>query len=427
VEDNGGNSGCGGGPSFCQISLFFTNRRAIWQHGPDVTKRIGILTGGGDVPGLNSVIKSVVYRSSEVGWEALGIRRGWQGLTHVDTGRDDGNGFLRPLDRVTTRAIDRTGGTVLHTSRTNPSAMERAALPLSLDDAAAARFEVAEGRYDLTPLVLANLEKLGVNALVAIGGDDTLSYAARLGREGFPIIAIPKTMDNDVHGTEYCIGFSTAVTRAKELINRQRTTLGSHERIGVFRIFGRNAGYTAWYAAYVTSARCVIPEAPFELEHLVEVLTEDRRLNPSGYSFVIASEGAMWRGGALPEIGEADAFGHRHKADVGYALAEELKRRTGFETVHSDLTYDLRSGDPDALDQMVAITFANVAVDLLADGHTGRMVAIRDGKYSHAPLPERQLGARQIDVAAMYNRDRFRPRYEAKLGSPLLLGPAVIE
>jgi len=393
----------------------------------NVIKRIGILTGGGDVPGLNSVIKSVVYRSSEVGWEAIGIRRGWQGLTHVDPSREDGGGFVRPLDRVGTRAIDRTGGTVLHTSRTNPSAMGRSALPESLDPARIDQLEVAEGRFDLTPVVLDNLDKLRIGALVVIGGDDTLSYAARLGRERFPVIAIPKTMDNDVHGTEYCIGFSTAVTRAKELINRQRTTLGSHERIGVFRIFGRNSGYTAWYAAYVTSARCVIPEAPFELDALADLLADDRRLNPSGYAFVIASEGAIWRGGELPEIGEADAYGHRHKADVGYALAEELKRRTGIETVHSDLTYDLRSGDPDALDQMVAITFANVAVDLLAGGQMGRMVAVRDGKYAHAPLPERSLGARQLDVAAMYNAARFRPRYEAKLGSPLLLGPAVVD
>lgn len=392
-----------------------------------MTKRIGILTGGGDVPGLNTVIKSVVYRSSEIGWKALGIRRGWQGLTHLDPAREDGGGFLRPLDRVSTRAIDRTGGTVLHTSRTNPSSMSRAALPERLDAARISAMEAGEDRYDLTPLILENLEKLGIDALVAIGGDDTLSYAARLGREGFPVIAIPKTMDNDVHGTEYCIGFSTAVTRAKELINRQRTTLGSHERIGVFRIFGRNAGYTAWYAAYVTSARCVIPEAPFDLDALAQTLADDRRMNPSGYSFVIASEGAIWHGGELREVGAADAYGHRHKADVGEVLAHELKRRTGVETVHSDLTYDLRSGDPDALDQMVAITFANVAVDLLADGQTGRMVAIRDGKYSHAPLPERSLGARRIDVAAMYNAERFRPRYEAKLGSALLLGPAVIE
>ena len=389
-------------------------------------KRIGILTGGGDVPGLNSVIKSVVYRASEVGWEAIGIRRGWQGLTHLDATRPDGGGHLRPLDRVLTRAIDRTGGTVLHTSRTNPAEMGRAALPEHLDAARLAGLETDDGRFDLTPLVLENLARLEIDALVCIGGDDTLSYAARLAREGFPIIAIPKTMDNDVQGTEYCIGFSTAVTRAKELINRQRTTLGSHERLGVFRIFGRNAGYTAWYAAYVTSARCVIPEAPFDLDALAAVLADDRRLNPSGYAFVIVSEGAIWRGGELAEVGDADAYGHRHKADVGEALADELKRRTGVETVHSDLTYDLRSGDPDALDQMVAITFANVAVDLLAEGTFGRMVAVRDGKYDHTALPQRHLGARQLDVAAMYNVERFRPRYEAKLGSPLLLGAAVL-
>jgi len=390
-------------------------------------KRIGILTGGGDVPGLNSVIKSVVYRSSDVGWEAIGIRRGWKGLTHVDVALEDGGGYLRPLDRVTTRAIDRTGGTVLHTSRTNPSSMHVTAVPDTLPQERRAALAVGDDRYDLTPLVLTNLERLGIDALVAIGGDDTLSYAARLGREGFPVIAIPKTMDNDVHGTEYCIGFSTAVTRAKELINRQRTTLGSHERIGVFRIFGRNAGYTAWYAAYVTSARCVIPESPFDLDRLAGVLAEDHRSNPSRYAFVIASEGAIWGGGEVAEVGEADMYGHRHKADVGEALAAELKRRTGIETVHSDLTYDLRSGDPDALDQMVAITFANVAVDLLAEGRFGRMVAVRDGKYAHAPLPERSLGARQLDVVAMYNTDRFRPRYEAKLGTPLLLGPAILE
>ena len=389
-------------------------------------KRIGILTGGGDVPGLNSVIKSVVYRSSEVGWEAIGIRRGWKGLTHVDVGREDGGGYLRPLDRVSTRAIDRTGGTVLHTSRTNPSSMKASALPEALDATRRGSMAIDDDRYDLTPVVIENLQRLGIDALVAIGGDDTLSYAARLGREGFPVIAIPKTMDNDVHGTEYCIGFSTAVTRAKELINRQRTTLGSHERIGVFRIFGRNAGYTAWYAAYVTSARCVIPEAPFDLALLAEVLAEDWRLNPSNYSFVIASEGAIWEGGHIAEVGEADAFGHRHKADVGETLAEELKRITGIETVHSDLTYDLRSGDPDALDQLVAITFANIAVDLLAEGTFGRMTAVRDGNYAHAPLPERSLGARQLDVATMYNVERFRPRYEAKLGTPLLLGPAIL-
>jgi 6-phosphofructokinase len=392
-----------------------------------VMTRIGILTGGGDVPGLNSVIKSVVYRATELGWQVTGIRRGWQGLTHLRSGGESDPDFVRPLDRRTTRAIDRTGGTVLHTSRTNPARMPEAALPEHLGAEERAAFRVDDGQYDLTPLVLRNLEALEITQLVAIGGDDTLSYAARLGREGVPLVAIPKTMDNDVWGTEYCIGFSTAVTRAKELINRQRTTLGSHERIGVFRIFGRNAGYSAWYAAYVTSSRCVIPEAPFELGRLAELLAEDRRLNPSGYALVVASEGAVWTGAELEEFGEVDAYGHRRKADVGYALAEELRAMTGIETVHSDLTYDLRSGDPDALDQMAATTFANIAVELLADGVSGRMVAIHDGKYTHAPLPDASLGSRRLDVPSMYNTERLRPRYDSRLGMPLLLGRSIAD
>ena len=384
--------------------------------------RVGILTGGGDVPGLNSVIKSVVYRATELGWEATGIRRGWQGLTHQTPGAEPDVEFVRPLDRRGTRAIDRTGGTVLHTSRTNPMRMTERALPPHLAEADRARFRTDEDRYDLTPVVLANIEALGITQLVAIGGDDTLSYAAHLAKQGVPLVAIPKTMDNDVAGTEYCIGFSTAVTRAKELINRQRTTLGSHERIGVFRIFGRNAGFSAWYAAYVTSSRCVIPEAPFELAKLAELLTEDRRNNPSSYALVVASEGAVWTGASLEEVGEADAYGHRRKADVGFALAEELKDLTGLETVHSDLTYDLRSGDPDALDQMVATTFANVAVELLADGVHSRMTSIQGGRYAHAPLPDRDGGARRIEVETMYNTERLRPRYDSRLGMPLLLG-----
>jgi 6-phosphofructokinase 1 len=398
---------------------------ARWREDVGMGKRIGILTGGGDVPGLNSVIKSVVYRATEQDYEVLGIRRGWQGLTHVKPGPELDAEYVRPLDRRNTRTIDRSGGTTLHTSRTNPGRMKAGSMPPHLDAARAATFETAEGMYDLTPLVLENLERLGIERLVAIGGDDTLGYGHRLGEEGVPLVAIPKTMDNDVQGTEYCIGFSSAVTRARELINRQRTTLGSHERIGVFRIFGRNSGYTAWYAAYVTSARCVIPEASFDLDRLAALLMEDRRANPSNYAFVIASEGAIWTGGTLGEEGEADAYGHRHKMDVGHALAEELRRRTGVETVNSDLTYDLRSGDPDALDQMVATTFANVAMDLLGDGTSGRMVGVCDGKYSHSPLPDPALGPRKIDVATMYNEERLRPQYGNKLGSPLLLGPTL--
>jgi 6-phosphofructokinase len=388
-------------------------------------KRIGILTGGGDVPGLNSIIKSVVYRAAEMEWEVLGIRRGWKGLTHLRPGPGPDTDSVRLLDRTTTRAIDRTGGTILHTSRTNPARMTRDSLP-ELDPARLPAMETDADHFDVTPVVLENIERLGLTHLVAIGGDDTLGYADRLSREGVPLVAIPKTMDNDVQGTEYCVGFSTAVTRAKELINRQRTTLGSHERIGVFRIFGRNSGYSAWYAAYVTSSRCVIPEASFELDRLAHLLVDDRAANPSNYALVIASEGAIWSGGRVEELGEADAYGHRRKADVGEALARELAERTGVETVHSDLTYDLRSGDPDALDQTVAITFANIAVDMLIAGITGRMTAVQGGKYAHAPLPEASLGPRHIDVATMYNSERLRPQYAERLGMPLMLGPSIV-
>jgi 6-phosphofructokinase 1 len=236
------------------------------------------------------------------------------------------------------------------------------------------------------------------------------------------VIAIPKTMDNDVPGTEYCIGFSTAVTRAKQAITRQRTTVGSHERIGIFRIFGRDAGFTALYTAYVTSTRCLIPEYPFDVDRISALLLEDKRNNPSHYSLVVASEGAMWKDGQVQEHGEADAYGHRKKADIGHALAHEIRQRTGQETMVSDLTYDLRSGEPDSIDQLVGITFANIAVDLIRNGVSGRMMSIQNGCYAHVPLPDSGLGARKVDVATLYNTERYRPNYTSKLGSPLLFG-----
>ena len=382
-------------------------------------KRIAILTGGGDVPGLNAVIKSVVYRATEAGYSALGIRRGWEGLTHVRPGSD--SEYLRPLDRANTRTIERTGGTILHTSRTNPRKMREEGLPDWMDESTRARYIVGDGLYDLTPLVLDNLGALGVDVLITIGGDDTLSYSQVLVNAGVPLVAIPKTMDNDVQGTEYCIGFSTAITRAKEAINRQRTTLGSHERIGVFRIFGRDAGFSALYTAYVTSARCVIPEAPYDLDALAQLLAADHAANPSHYAFVITAEGAIWKGAQLTDVGGADAFGHRHKANIGESLAAEIRDRTGIETLASELTYDLRSGEPDSIDSLVATTFANVAMDLVQGGITGRMVAIQDGKYAHTELPDPALGPRKVDVPAMYNVTRFRPRYDGKLGDPMLL------
>jgi 6-phosphofructokinase 1 len=384
-------------------------------------RRIGILTGGGDVPGLNAVIKSVVYQTTDMDYEVLGIRRGWEGLTHLRQGNQLDPEYVRPLDRNNTRGIDRTGGTVLHTSRTNPAKMRRAALPKHLPDEKTGPLRVSEEIYDLTPLVLDNIAHLRLDYLIAVGGDDTLSFAKRLDSKGVRIIGIPKTMDNDVQGTEYCIGFSTAISRAKEAITRQRTTLGSHERIGIFRIFGRDSGFTALYTAYVTSGRCVIPEVEFELDRLIAILLEDKRNNPSRYAFVIVSEGAFWRGRTVAEYGEADAYGHKKKIDIGFALGEEIHKRTGEETMVSDLTYDLRSGDPDALDQIVAITFANVAVDLIRQGAQGQLTAVRDGKYTHVALPDPNLGARRIDVPSMYNLTRYRPHYAGRIGSPLLL------
>ena len=380
-----------------------------------------MLTGGGDVPGLNSVIKSVTYRATDLGMEVVGFRRGWEGLTHVRPGGEPDPDYVRPLDRRSTRTIDRTGGTVLHTSRTNPARMKPASLPawLTLDEAE--RYRTSEELYDLTPVVLDHLDALGIDALVPIGGDDTLSFARILVDRGVPLVAIPKTMDNDVPGTEYCIGFSSAITRAKELIDRQRTTLGSHERIGVFRIFGRDAGFSALFAAYVTSARCVIPEAPYNLEALAGLLADDHRLSPSHYAIVVTAEGAAWQGLNLEELGEPDAFGHRRKADVGQVLAGELTRLTGIPSLAIELTYDLRSGQPDALDQIVATTFANVAMDLLADGQFGRMVALRDGKYAETPLASTDSAPRRVDVEGMYNVERFRPRYDGRIGRPLLL------
>ena len=386
-------------------------------------RRIGILTGGGDVPGLNPVIKSVVYRSTELGYEVLGIRRGWEGLTHMRPGPEPDPEYVWPLDRMNTRAIDRTGGTVLHTSRTNPQKMRTERLPQHLTAAERSRFAAGEYTYDLTPVVLRNIESLGLDWLVTIGGDDTLKFSEVLVRQGIRLVAVPKTMDNDVQGTEYCIGFSTAITRAEELVDRQRTTLGSHERIGVFRIFGRDAGFTALHSAYVTSARCLIPEAPFDLDSLVALLAEDKRNNPSHYALVIAAEGAMWLGGQVAEYGATDAFGHRHKTNIAEILAELIREKSGAETIASELTYDLRSGNPDALDQTVAITFANIAVDLIRDDVAGRMVAIQGGNFVHTTLPDPKLPPRRVDVARHYNQERLRPQYADRLGMSIFLSP----
>ncbi len=388
-------------------------------------KKIGILTGGGDVPGLNSVIKNVVYRSTSDGHEVTGIRLGWKGLT--DLNFDDPESvkrFVLPLNRANTRTIDRTGGTFLHTSRTSPTKMKKVPSFLNAADFPSAQTTkegVTSTTYDMSKRVLANLEKLEIDHLIAIGGDDTLSYAAVLNSLGFKIIGIPKTMDNDVQSTEYCIGFSTAISRAQEAIQRQRTTVGSHERVGIFRVFGRDAGYTALYTAYVTSIRCGIPEYKFNVDRMIELLMNDKRNNSSNYCLVIFSEGAQWEGYQLKEYGEPDAYGHRKKFSIGEAFAEVITEKTGSETVVSDLTYDLRSGAPDFLDTLVATSFGTMAYSAIAEGKSGLMASITDGKFAMVPIPDSKIGPRHVDVETMYNKDRYRPSYTSKQGLPVFL------
>jgi 6-phosphofructokinase len=391
-------------------------------------KRIGVLTGGGDVPGLNAVIKSVTYRACDDDVEVVGLRRGWEALTHLNVEDPTSRSrYIVMLDRQNTRTIDRRGGTMLHSSRTNPSKMPK--LPEHL---AGKEFPTALSRkggaetktWDVTGQVMANLSALGIEHLVAIGGDDTLSYAAKLNGLGVKVIAIPKTMDNDVRNTEYCIGFSTAITRASDAIQRQRTTVGSHERIGIFRVFGRDAGFTALYTAYATSIRCVIPEYEVDLDRLITLLREDKEKNPSHYALVVLSEGAAWKGYQVQEYGEPDAYGHRKKASVAESLADEIKRRTGEETIVSDLTYDLRSGDPDFIDKLVAITFANMAYDAMLEGESGLMSALVDGRYDMVPIPDPKLGPRKLDVASTYSTERYRPIYANKRGLPIFLNRA---
>lgn len=385
-------------------------------------KKIGILTGGGDVPGLNAVIKNVVYRATTDGHEVTGIRLGWKGLT--DLNFDDAasvSRYVLPLTRENTRRIDRTGGTFLHTSRTNPSKMKKIPNFLNPGDFPSTPGKDGALTYDITKRVLSNLERLEIDHLVAIGGDDTLSYAAVLDKQGFKVIGIPKTMDNDVRSTEYCIGFATAVSRANDSIQRQRTTVGSHERVGIFRVFGRDAGYTALYTAYVTSIRCGIPEYKFNLEHMIELLMTDKKNNPSNYALVILSEGAQWEGYETKEYGEPDAFGHRKKFSVAEAFSDEIIKRTGAETVVSDLTYDLRSGAPDFLDMMVATTFGTMAYDAITSHKHGLMASISEGKFAMVQIPDPKDGPRHLDVEHMYNKERYRPSYTSKEGMPLLL------
>ena len=386
-------------------------------------KKLGILTGGGDVPGLNVAIKAVVEKAIDEGWEAVGIRRGWAGLLHCNLDSPQARkGLFTPLPRAAVRIIDRTGGTFLHTSRTNPQRVKATNVPDFLEGSAEpVEGEGDEAIYDFTSHVLDVLEFLGVDALVPIGGDDTLSYAARMHQEGFPVVAIPKTMDNDVYGTDYCIGFSTAVTRSVDFITSLRTPSGSHERIAIIELFGRNSGETSLVAAYLADVdRAIISEVPFDIQKLALLLVQDKYTNPSNYAIMTISEGAHEIGGSLIHYeGDEDAYGHRKLGGIGKMTGERLKQITGEDIIYQQLGYLMRSGVPDSLDRMVAVSYGLLAMDLVAQGRSGRMVALRDGAYTHVPLNRVISGIKRVDVDEMYDVEQYRPKIADMLGKPM--------
>ena len=386
--------------------------------------KIGILTGGGDVPGLNPSIKAVVNRAVDAGHEVVGIRRGWGGLLMVN--RDDPQTieeYIIPLTNAAVRTIDRTGGTMLHTSRTNPGKVKPNDVPDFLKDPEHPEAEAADNSTrDFTPHILKNLEHLKIDRLIPIGGDDTLSYGERLHREGFPVVAIPKTMDNDVYGTDYCIGFSTAVTRSVQFIHQLRTSAGSHERIAVIELFGRNSGETSLISSYLAGVdRALISEVPFDPEKLARLVMDDKKTNPSNYAMVTVSEGAHLSGGAIVEFGEADAYGHRKLGGIGDITGDALKRLTGENIISQKLGYLMRSGAPDALDLMVGTNYAHLAVDLIVSGTSGRMVALRDGSYTHVAMSMVTSGVKRVDVDELYDVANYRPKVRHVLGKPMFL------
>lgn len=384
-------------------------------------RRIGILTGGGDVPGLNVAIKAVVGRAQANDIEVVGLRRGWQNLLNINP--DDpatAAEWTMPLTLERVRTIDRTGGTILHTSRTNPGSVKPDEVPEHVRESE--RVANADGTVDCTQHALRVLEHLDLHAVISIGGDDTLSYASRLHQENFQVVAIPKTMDNDVFGTDYCIGFSTAVTRSVEAITAFRTNVGSHERIGVVELFGRNSGETSLFVAYLADVdRAVISEVPFEVDRLCQLLIADRARNPSNYAIVTVSEGATVTGGAIQETGQADAFGHKKLGGIGQSLADEIKRRTRINIMYQQMAYIMRAGAPDSLDRMVAVSFGHLALDQVAMGHTGRMVALQQGIYTTVPLEMVIAGQKRVDVSALYDKENYRPKVRDMLGKPMFL------
>jgi 6-phosphofructokinase len=384
--------------------------------------RIAILTGGGDVPGLNPCIKTLVYRAESEGIEVIGIRRGWGGLLtynpDVPEAPDVGFKCYQKLTSPEVRTIDRSGGTYLHTSRTNPSAARKKDVP----DFLLNQFEKGEDVKDFTPHVLKNLEHLKIDAIIPIGGDDTLSFADRLHREGFPLIAIPKTMDNDVFGTDYCIGFSTAITRSVSFIHALRTSTGSHERIAVIELFGRYCGETSLISAYLAGVdRAIISEVPFEPKRLAELVMKDKRANPKNYAMITMSEGAKMVGGEMLLSGESDAYGHQKLGGIGEQTGAILKELTGQDVLNQRLSYLMRSGIPDSLDLMVAVNFANMAIDLFMKGVFGRLVALNRGIYTDIPLSTVMSGQKRVDVRELYDVEAYRPKIRHVGGKPMFL------
>ena len=382
--------------------------------------RIGILTGGGDVPGLNPCIKALVHRTIDEEHEPVGIRRGWRGLLLYNP--DDPEACkecLQPLTKLIVRTIDRTGGTFLHTARINPSRVR----PSQAPDFLRPEGESDDSQtFDFTDHVLSVLEQLKLDVLIPIGGEDTLGYASRVHREGFPIISIPKTMDNDVFGTDFCIGFSTAVTRSVQIIHQLRSTAGSHERIGVIELFGRHSGETSLISAYLSGVdRAIISEVPFDVERLADLLMQDKAENPSHYAMMTISEGAHEVSGETIQTGMADPYGHKKLGGIGAVTATKLEQITGENTMCQVLAYLMRSGVPDALDVMVAVNYANTAMDLLEIGKTGRMVALRDGRYTDVSAESPTLGVKHVDVRALYDVDNYRPKVWHVLGTPMFL------
>jgi len=383
------------------------------------TQTVAILTGGGDVPGLNPCIKALVYRASSEGIRILGIKRGWAGLLNYNPADPEtAESCINELEPPEVRTIDRSGGTYLHTSRTNPSAVKINQAPDFLKKA----FKNKNESKDLTAHVLKNLELLEIDAVIPIGGDDTLSFGERLHSEGFPVIAIPKTMDNDVFGTDFCIGFSTAVTRGVSFIHSLRTCTGSHERIAVIELFGRYCGETSLISAYLAGVeRAIISEVPFDPKRLAELIMKDKKNNPKNYAMITISEGAKMTGGEILLSGESDAYGHRRLGGIGEETGAILKELTGEDVLNQRLSYLMRSGAPDSLDLMVAVNFANMAIDLFMKGTFGRLVALSRGIYTDIPLSTITAGQKRVDVRELYDVREYRPKVMHVGGKPMFL------